>query len=253
MCNAVNTDEQVYTPVYSKEDLSQLDLRRIPKHIAIMMDGNRRWAKLKDLPIAMGHWEGAETLKGVLQGATQLGVKTVTVYAFSTENWNRPKSEIEDLMNILRLYLQRKKEVMVRDGVKLDAIGDISRLPETVKKELVETKKATENCDSINLVLALNYGARDEIRRAITKIVKEQIPLDQITEDCIAAHLDTSFYGDPELIIRTSGETRLSNFLLWQASYAEFYSTRVLWPDFSAKELFEAVLTFQNCSRRLGG
>lgn len=253
MSNAVNTIEQVYNLVFTEEELDQIDLTKVPRHIAIIMDGNRRWAKQKQVPCAMGHWEGAETLTGVLQGAAQLGVKTLTVYAFSTENWNRPKPEVEDLMNIFQLYLKRKKEVMIRDGVKLDAIGDIIKLPEKVRREFLETKKATSNCDRINLVLALNYGGRDEIRRAVAKIVEEKIPLDEITEECIASHLDTNSFGDPELIIRTSGEMRLSNFLLWQASYAEFFSTQVLWPDFSAKELLKAVLTFQNRSRRLGG
>lgn len=252
MSNGVSTEESVYPIVYLEDCLSQLDPTRVPKHIAIMMDGNRRWAKLNDLPIEMGHWEGAEVLTGILQGAAQVGVKTLTVYAFSTENWNRPKGEVEGLMEMFQLYLQRKKEVMIRDGVKLDVIGDVSRLPDKVKKQLSITKKATESCERINLVLALNYGARDEIRRAVAKIIEEQIPSDKINEECISAHLDTSLYGDPELIIRTSGEMRLSNFLLWQASYAEFYSTEVLWPDFSAKELFKALLAFQSRSRRLG-
>lgn len=253
MSNAVNTVEQVFDLVFSDEELGQLDMTKVPKHIAIIMDGSRRWAKQKQLPYAMGHWEGAEVLTDVLQGAAHLGVKTLTVYAFSTENWNRPGAEVEDLMNIFQLYLKRKKEVMIRDGVKLGCIGDINKFPERVKNEFFETQRATLKCDRINLVLALNYGGRDEIRRAVTKIIEEKIPPEQITEDCIAAHLDTGSFGDPELIIRAGGEMRLSNFLLWQASYAEFFSTEVLWPDFSAHELRKAVITFQNRSRRLGG
>lgn len=239
--------------IYSPEELSLIDPARVPKHIAIIMDGNRRWAKQKGLPPMMGHWEGAETLTDVLRGASELGVKTLTVYAFSTENWTRPQNEVEDLMNIFELYLMRKKESMLRDGVRLDAIGDLAKLPERVLKALNQTKRETAHCDRINLVLALNYGGRDEIRRAVVKMVEEKIPPDQITEECIAKHLDTNPYGDPDLLIRTSGEMRVSNFLLWQISYAEIFSTKVLWPDFSCKELLEATLVFQNRSRRLGG
>lgn len=238
---------------YSPEELSRIDLLKIPKHIAIIMDGNRRWAKQRGLPSMMGHWEGAEVLTEALRAAAELGVKTLTVYAFSTENWNRPESEVEDLMNIFELYLMRKKELMIRDGVRLESIGDLSRLPERVLNAFYQTKKATEHCDRIQLVLALNYGGRDEIRRAMVKILEEKIAPDQLTEDCIAKHLDTNRFGDPNLLIRTSGEMRVSNFLLWQISYAEIFSTEVLWPNFSPKELFEAILAFQKRSRRLGG
>ena len=240
-------------PIFSIEELKNLDLLKIPQHIAIIMDGSRRWAKAKGLSPALGHWEGAEVLTDVLRAAAELGVKTLTVYAFSTENWGRPKDEVENLMNIFQLYLERKKEVMIRDGVKLGAIGDLSKLPKKVLDAFHETRSATENCDRINLVLALNYGGRDEIRRAVAKIIEEKIAPDKITEECISKHLDTSPYGDPELLIRPGGEMRVSNFLLWQLSYSEFYSTEVLWPDFSAKELFKAILAFQTRSRRLGG
>jgi undecaprenyl diphosphate synthase len=238
---------------YSVDELSQIDLSLIPKHIAIIMDGNRRWAKENGLPLMMGHWEGAETLTDVLKGAAELGVKTVTVYAFSTENWARPQEEIEYIMDLFELYLIRKKESMVQDGVRLAAIGDLSKMPAKVLRAFEETRKATEHGEKINLVLALNYGGRDEIRRAVVKILEEKLPPDQITEKCIANHLDTTPYGDPELLIRTSGEMRLSNFLLWQISYSEIFSTKVLWPDFSPKELLEAIKAYQSRSRRLGG
>lgn len=239
--------------IYSPEELSQIDPLRGPKHIAIIMDGNRRWAKLNGLPPMMGHWEGAETLTEVLKCASELGIKTVTVYAFSTENWGRPDGEVEDLMDIFEFYLMRKKEHMLRDGVRLDAIGDLARLPERVLNALHQTKRATEHCDRINLVLALNYGGRDEIRRAVVKILEEKMTPDQITEESISKHLDTNRFGDPDLLIRTSGEMRVSNFLLWQISYAEIFSTQVLWPDFSSKELFHAVMAYQRRHRRLGG
>lgn len=239
-------------PIYSAEELAQIDLSRIPRHIAIIMDGNRRWARQRGVPLIMGHREGAETLSDVLKGASELGVKTLTVYTFSTETWNRPRGEVEDLMNVFKLYLMQKKELMIRDGVRLDAIGDLSRLPENVLRAFHQTRKATEHCEKINLVLALNYGGRDEIRRAVVKILEEKIAPDQITEECIAKHLDTSRFGDPELLIRTSGEMRVSNFLLWQISYTEIFSTNVLWPNFSSKELLKAVAVFQARSRRLG-
>lgn len=239
--------------MFSSEELAQIDPLLIPKHVAIIMDGNRRWAKQKRLPPMMGHWQGAEILTEVLRGASDLGIKTLTVYAFSTENWSRPQGEVEDLMNIFELYLMRKKEHMLRDGVRLDAIGDLFHLPERVWNAFHQTKKATEHCDRINLVLALNYGSRDEIRRAMVKIVEEKISPEAITEELIGKHLDTNRFGDPDLLIRTSGEMRVSNFLLWQISYAEIFSTPVLWPDFSPKHLFEATLVFQNRNRRLGG
>lgn len=238
--------------IYSNNELARVDLKKIPKHIAIVMDGNRRWAKQKGLPLMMGHWEGAEALSDIVKGAAELGVKTLTVFAFSTENWKRPKEEVEDLMNIFELYLKRKKELMVGDGVRLDAIGDLTKLPPRVRDALNDTIRATANCDRINLVLALNYGGRDEIRRAVVKMLEEKIEPDQVTEDCIAKYLDTWAFGDPELLIRTSGEMRVSNFLLWQISYTEIISTPVLWPDFTSKELFEAVVTYQNRSKRMG-
>ncbi len=239
--------------LYTSDELAQINPLLVPKHIAVIMDGNRRWATQKGMPPLMGHWEGAETLTDVLRAASDLGVKTLTVYAFSTENWKRPQTEVEDLMNIFELYLMRKKEHMIRDGVRLQAIGDITCLPERVQKALAQTKKATEHCNRINLVLALNYGGRDEIRRVVVKILEEKLSPDQITEEAIADRLDTSPFGDPELLIRTSGEMRLSNFLLWQISYAEIYTTQVLWPDFSPKDLFKAILAFQKRGRRLGG
>lgn len=238
--------------IYSNEEMAWIDLQKVPRHIAIIMDGNRRWAKQRGLPPMMGHWEGAETLTDVLRAASELGVKVLTVYAFSTENWSRPQEEVEDLMNIFELYLMRKKEFMVRDGVRLDAIGDLSRLPPRVFETFQQTKKATEHCDRIQLVLALNYGGRDEIRRAVVKIAEARIPSEEITEACISQFLDTNAFGDPELLIRTSGEMRVSNFLLWQISYAELYSTEVLWPNFSPKELYKAVLSYQKRSRRVG-
>lgn len=245
---------------YSQEDffsgsfsLAGIDLEKSPRHVAIIMDGNRRWAKGKNLPVSLGHWEGAEVLSQIVRTASRMGVKTLTVYAFSTENWERPSQEIEDLMSLFELYLAREKDAMVRDGVRLDAIGDLSRLPEKVYGAFAEVKEATAACEKITLLLALNYGARDEICRAIRKIVGKGLLPEEITEECVRKHLDTAAYPDPELIIRTSGEMRMSNFLLFQASYAEFFSVDLLWPEFSSREFSKVLLAYQNRLRRLGG
>lgn len=243
--------------IYSIDQLSLIDPRKCPKHIAVIMDGNRRWAKQRDLPPVMGHWEGAEVIIDIVRAASELGVKTLTVYSFSTENWERPEEEIEALMNIFEVYLIQKRELMIKEGIRLHAIGDLSRLPLRVRDAFEETREITRNGDRINLVLALNYGSRDEIRRAVVKILHEnerqKIDTDKITEEFISSRLDTKEWGDPDLLIRTSGELRLSNFLLWQISYAELYMTNVLWPDFSHLNLYEAVCSFQQRSRRRGG
>ncbi len=241
---------------YSPEILSQLDIRKIPQHVAIIMDGNRRWARQLGHPPMFGHWQGAETLSEVVRAASELGVRTVTVFAFSTENWFRPETEVEALMGIFETYLTRKKEAMVRDGIRLRAIGDLSKLPEAIQLAFCDTAKATERCSKINLVLAMNYGGRDEIRRAMQSILslyqKQQLPDGNITEELISGLLDTAPFGDPELLIRTSGELRISNFLNWQISYAEIYTSDVLWPDFTPKQLFNAVLAYQKRTKRRG-
>ncbi len=228
----------------------------VPRHIAIIMDGNRRWAKERGMPPVMGHWEGAEVLTEVLRTATDAGVKTVTVYAFSTENWKRSQAEVEALMQILETYLVRKRDQMVQDGVRLDAIGDLSRLPAAVRNALEETKRFTAGCNKINLVLAINYGARDELCRAFTKMLRdcreEKFAPEAVNEELVASYLDTKPWGDPDLLIRTSGEQRVSNFLLWQISYAEIYIADVLWPDFTPKHLLYAISAYQKRQRRGG-
>jgi undecaprenyl diphosphate synthase len=232
---------------------AEIDPLKVPKHIAIVMDGNRRWAKARGLPSIAGHWKGAEIVSEIVRTAAQLGVKILTAFAFSTENWTRSEEEIDALMNILEQFLLKNQAGMVRDGVRLETIGDLSRLPSKVINALNQVKEATKAGAKITFVLALNYGARDEIRRAVIKIVSEKILPEEITEKMIAEHLDTAHFPDPDLLIRTSGEMRLSNFLLWQVSYTELFSTEVLWPDFSPKDLFEAVIDFQRRNRRLGG
>jgi undecaprenyl diphosphate synthase len=230
--------------------------RKIPHHIAIIMDGNRRWGKLRKLPSIVGHWKGAETLKKIVTEASTMGIKIMTVYSFSTENWNRSKEEIYTLMSICQTYLENEREAMIRNGVRLDVIGDINRLPHSVLESLTRTRSATAHCDTINLILALNYGGRDDIRRAFLSLMEDvqcgKIAKEDISEHLISQYLDTAKWPDPELIIRTSGELRQSNFLLWQSSYSEFYHTDVLWPDFDADELKKAIDHYQKREQRLG-
>jgi len=243
--------------IFSQEDLALFDRAKGPRHIAIMMDGNRRWARLNNLFPEKGHLQGAEVLNDILRAASLLGIQTLTVYAFSTENWNRSKSEVESLMKIFEYYLVYKRQLLLKEGVRLDAIGDLAGLPLQLREALQNTREATRHNQKINLVLALNYGGRDEIRRAIGRILahhdEKKIASDELTEEFVSRFLDTNQWGDPDLLIRTSGEMRVSNFLLWQISYSEFYVTDVLWPAFTPQELLRAVLAFQARQRRLGG
>ncbi len=237
-------------------DISKLDMERIPKHVAIIMDGNRRWARRQGLSSLVGHWHGAEALSKILETAVSLGVKVLTVYAFSTENWKRTQDEVDSIMKLFSMYLIGQKERMVREGVRLGTIGDTRRLPPAVKEVLTEVRKATAGGDKIDLVLALNYGARDDIKRAMISIVEDcemgRLQKEDITEALIARYLDTAPWGDPDLLIRTSGESRLSNFLLWEVSYSEVYITDILWPDFNEREFMKALTAYQQRERRGG-
>ena len=232
-------------------------LAPIPRHVAIIMDGNRRWALQRDLPPLVGHWHGAENLTEVVRAAADMGIQTLTVYAFSTENWNRPSEEVDGLMELFCVFLRDKRAQLLQEGVRIDAIGDVAALPEKVQRELAEAKQATAGGTRIDLVLALNYGGRDELRRAVQSILREQaqrpLPPEEITEAYISQFLDTARWGDPDLLIRTSGELRISNFLLWQLSYSEFYVTETLWPDFNRDDLMRAVRAYQQRNRRWGG
>ncbi len=248
--------EVIEESIYTEEEFAAIDPRLVPKHIAVVMDGNRRWAKRQGKPGEMGHWYGAEKLDLIVRAASELGVKALTAYSFSTENWGRSSHEVEGLMQLLEAYLINKREELVKEGVKLHTIGDIARFPDSVKKALAETMQATKNCDRIDLVLALNYGGRDEIRRAMLKMeeaaTRGELDWKSITEETISSYLDTAPWSDPELLIRPSGEQRVSNFLIWQIAYSEIYVTDVLWPDFSKKNLLEAIIEYQSRSRRFG-
>lgn len=243
-------------PIFSSQELALIDPKNIPKHVVIVMDGNRRWATREGLPPEMGHWQGAEQLDVIVRAAADLGIKILTVYSFSTENWNRPKHEVEMLMQLLEGYLVNKKEELVKEGVRLNTIGDVEKLPEGVKRALKDTKEATSQGSRIDLVLALNYGGRDEIKRAFVKMGQAhdegKLDWDKVTEKTISSYLDTAPWSDPELFIRPSGEFRVSNFLVWQISYCEMYVTDVLWPEFSPQDLLLALLDYQKRNRRYG-
>jgi undecaprenyl diphosphate synthase len=241
--------------IFNQTD-SQLKTSPIPKHVAIIMDGNRRWAKKNDLPIILGHRHGAQTLERVVEDAANMGIQTLTVFAFSTENWLRPYKEVGDFMQFLRFYLKNKKKELVANNVHLDTIGNLNGLPNNLQKLFLETKVATAHCNGINLVIAINYGARDNIKCAVQAIVEDcqrgTIQKEKITEDLIGQYLDTAPWGYPDLLIRTSGETRLSNFLLWELSYTEIHIINTLWPDFSRQEFIEAITIFQQKQKRIG-
>ena len=243
--------------LFSQEKLNQIKKLDIPKHVAIIMDGNRRWAKKHFIPTFLGHWKGAENITTIVKAAKEIGVQTITVFAFSTENWARPEQEIRDLMNIFKRFLKDKREMLFVNGIKFDVIGDLTRLSKDVQEAVLLTKEHTKNCQEMELVVALNYSGRDDLRRAISSMLKDyeqgKLSLGDLTDEAISSYLDTKKRRDPDLLVRTSGEKRISNFLLWQISYTEIYITDVLWPDFNHEELFKAIIDYQHRERRLGG
>lgn len=235
----------------------EIDIENIPKHIAIIMDGNGRWAKKRKLPRTMGHKAGVETIRRVLKEADKLGVKYMTLYAFSTENWKRPKDEVNALMKLLIQYLRQEINELHKNGVKINVLGDISKLPLECQKEINSSVVKTENNTGITMNIALNYGGRDEIIRA-TKLILEdilsgKIKKEDIDDNIFEEHLYTKGIPDPDIIIRPSGEQRLSNFLLWQCAYSEFWYSDICWPDFKEEDLRKAIYDFQNRDRRFGG
>ncbi len=227
------------------------DYSRLPKHIAVVMDGNGRWAKKRSLPRIYGHREAINSVNDILAACTEIGIKVLTLYSFSTENWSRPKTEVSALMTLLRRYLRSELKKLVRNNIRLDVIGDFSKLPGATREELVRVMKETEKNTGLLLILALNYGSRQEIVRAFNLLSEKKKR--NVTEEDISANLYTGGISDPDLIIRTSGEKRLSNFLLWQAAYSELYFTDILWPDFRKKDLLDAIEDFQKRDRRFGG
>lgn len=239
------------------EDLkSQINIAKLPEHIAVIMDGNGRWAKGRMQPRVFGHKNGVKAVREITEASAELGVKYLTLYAFSTENWNRPSFEVNTLMRLLVDTIGREVKTLNKNNIRLNAIGDLSKLPTKTRAALLEGIESTKNNTRMDLVLALNYSGRWDILNA-TKTIAQQIErqelkLEEITEATYKAALSTAKFPDPDLMIRTSGETRLSNFLLWELSYAEFQFIPTLWPDFTKKHLYECILNYQNKERRFG-
>lgn len=236
--------------------IEKIDKNRLPRHVAIIMDGNGRWAKAKGKDRSFGHQEGVVSVRKIMDAVTQLGLKYLTLYTFSTENWNRPEEEVQALMSLLVSAIHRETPDMMKKNVRLTAIGDLSRLREDAYNTLQECIDTTSANTGTTLVLALSYSSRWEITRAARQLAQEvleqKIKPNDITEAMVSDHLTTKNIPDPDLLIRTGGEKRISNFLLWQLSYAEFFFTDVFWPDFREEELYEAILYYQQRERRFG-
>jgi len=236
--------------------LDQIHIETAPKHVAIIMDGNGRWAKKQGLLRVFGHEKGAKAVREALEGARKTGVTHLTLYAFSTENWNRPKKEVDKLMNLLVSSLKKEFKTLTENGIQLNTIGNIEDLPEKARNTLLDVIDKTKNNNKLVLTLALSYGSRDEIVKTVKiiadKVKNNIISIENIDESIINQHLYTQNLPDVDLLIRTSGEQRLSNFLLWQIAYAELYFTNVLWPDFKQEHLYEAFINYQNRERRFG-
>lgn len=236
--------------------IEKIDKNRLPRHVAIIMDGNGRWAKAKGKDRSFGHQEGVVSVRKIMDAVTQLGLKYLTLYTFSTENWNRPEEEVQALMSLLVSAIHREIPDMMKKNVRLTAIGDLSRLREDAYNTLQECIDTTSANTGTTLVLALSYSSRWEITRAARQLAQEvleqKINPNDITEAMVSDHLTTKNIPDPDLLIRTGGEKRISNFLLWQLSYAEFFFTDVFWPDFREEELYEAILYYQQRERRFG-
>jgi undecaprenyl diphosphate synthase len=234
----------------------KVDLTRIPQHVAIIMDGNGRWARKHGKNRIFGHSSGVNSVRETSEGCAELGVKYLTLYAFSTENWSRPITEVTALMMLLLKTIKAELKTLLKNDIRLKVIGDISKLPAGVAKELADAMKRTANNKRMDLILALNYSGRSEITRAVKEISlrveKGEIAPDSITEELISNNLYTAGIPDPELLIRTSGEMRVSNFMLWQLAYAEYFFTEVFWPEFTREELYKAIIDFQNRERRFG-
>ncbi len=233
------------------------ETRSVPQHVAIIMDGNGRWAKKRGLPRTAGHYQGAKVVEQILYDADAMGIKYLTVYAFSTENWSRPQSEVKTLMNLLRTYMRTSLQKCAKNNVRIRVLGDRSKLDEDLIEAIDDLERDTKNNTGLQFLIAINYGGRDDIRRGVMKIAEKvrsgELDPASITEETVSENLDTADIPDPDLLIRTSGELRISNFLIWQCAYTEYYFTDVLWPDFNKEELQKAVDAYMHRERRMGG
>ena len=232
--------------------MQKIDQNNLPQHVAITMDGNGRWAKEKGRLRNFGHRNGVSAVKESVEIAAEIGIKHLTLYAFSTENWNRPKKEISALMNLLVSAIKKEISTLMNNNIRLTTIGDLTELPHIAQKKLNEAKERTKNNTGMNLILALSYSGRWEILNAIKKIIKNKINIEEINDLLFQQYLETRNVPDPELLIRTSGEKRISNFLLWQIAYSELYFTDKLWPDFTKNDFKEAIIDYQRRERRFG-
>jgi undecaprenyl diphosphate synthase len=236
--------------------LQNIDVAKLPKHLAIIMDGNGRWAKQQGLLRALGHESGTKSVKVIIEASAKLGIEFLTLYAFSTENWNRPKLEVDTLMKVLINSLKKELTTLQKNNIKLNAIGNIDKLPKSAQKELLDVIDKTKDNTQMTLTLALSYGSREElvaaVRNICSKVKNNIISIDAIDDSIINEHLYTQNLPDVDLLIRTSGEHRISNFLLWQIAYAELYFTDILWPDFKEQDLYEAIVSYQKRERRFG-
>jgi undecaprenyl diphosphate synthase len=232
--------------------MEEIDATNLPKHIAITMDGNGRWAKSKGKLRVFGHKNGVKAVRDTVEGAAEIGIEYLTLYAFSSENWNRPEKEVNALMTLLVSAINKETKTLMDNNIRLSTIGDINKLPSKAQKELQEAIIKTKDNTRMTLVLALSYSGRGEIINAVQNIIKDGKKPEEINEDTFQQYLTTKSVPDPELLIRTSGEYRISNFLLWQIAYSELYFTDTLWPDFRRADLYKAILNYQNRERRFG-
>ncbi len=236
--------------------LKLLDMGRLPRHVAIIMDGNGRWARRRAMERSDGHAEGVNSVNRITRFSSDLGIKYLTLYAFSTENWNRPRPEVETLMHLIGWTIRKETPDLVKNNVKIHLLGEIDRLPQEVRESLEEGRKATEHCTGLNLLMCLSYSSRWELTKAArdlaARAARGEISPDTIDEKTVAESLSTAGIPDPDLLIRTGGEHRISNFLLWQIAYSELYFTPVLWPDFDNEAYLDALLDYQNRERRFG-
>ena len=228
----------------------KIDFSKLPKHVAFIMDGNGRWAKIKGKVRTYGHKHGVESVEKVIKHAKKLGLEIISFYAFSTENWNRPQEEVDYIFGLLRDYLKEHKNSFEQNNIKVKIIGDITRLPKDLQKSILDVEKRTQDCDGLLVNVCLNYGSRVEIIRAINNIIKDGVK--EVTDEIFANYLQTEGIPDPDLVVRTSGECRLSNFMLYQCAYSELYFPKVYWPDFDEKELEKAIIVYQSRNRRFG-
>lgn len=236
--------------------LDKIDRQKLPVHVAIIMDGNGRWAKARNMERSAGHVEGVNTVRKVTEIASEIGIKYLTLYTFSTENWNRPKEEVDALMHLIVVAIERETPDLIKNNVRLTMIGDFSRMPQEAYERLCQCIKDTSNCNGLTLCLAISYSSRWEITKACReiadKVCKGELKNDEITPETISAHLTTANIPDPDLLIRTGGDLRISNFLLWQIAYSEIYVTDKYWPDFDKDSFCEAIIDFQTRERRFG-